>query len=160
MIASNDNEKIKKIHNNELSPTLEVDPYEVFDHDEFLQLVKYECDFYNFKPKNVQEVTNYLVELCELLNYSIPEFCSYKNIFWDNTSEIPYYSFQNHNWNQIREIFIIKRSKEVTDSEQKFQTENLNLPGHLEDYYQAMKLLLTYEEMKKMDEETKVKKKK
>ena len=78
----------------------------------------------------------------------------------DNTSEIPYYSFQNHNWNQIREIFIIKRSKEVTDSEQKFQTENLNLPGHLEDYYQAMKLLLTYEEMKKMDEETKVKKKK
>ena len=74
----------------------------------------------------------------------------------DNTSEIPYYSFQNHNWNQIREIFTLKRSKEINDSEEKFKFKNLNLSGHLEEYYQAMKLLLTYEETKKMDEEMKV----
>ena len=154
--ASNNNENIKDTENRDVSQILEVNPFEVFNHVEFSQLVKHECDLYNYKPNNVQEIPNDLEELCELLNYSISEFFSYKEAFWVNTSTIPYYKFQNYTWKEIKEKFTSTREKEIQASEELFQ-KNINLPVHLEEYYQAMKLLLTFEEMNSLDEETKVK---
>ena len=155
--ASNNNEPIKEIQNRNVSQILEVNPFEVFNQEEFSRLVRYECDLYNYKPKNFKKNSNYFEELFQLLNYSVSEFLSFKNAFREPFSEIPSYTFKNYNWKETQEIFTSKRTDDIQNSEEKFRNENIKLANHWDKYYQAIKFLLTFEEMKNLDKETKVK---
>ena len=155
--ASNNNEPIKEIQIRNVTQILEVNPFEVFDQEEFTRLVRYECDLYNYKPEDVQKIPNYFEELFKLLNYSISEFLSYKNAFRVTFSAIPAYTFKDYDWKQTQEEFTSKRTTDINISEGKFRDENIKLDDHLQQYYQAIKFLLTIEEMKNLDNETKVK---
>ena len=155
--SSNNNEQIKEIQSRNVSQILEINPFEVFDQEEFTRLVRYECDLYNYKPKDVQTIPKFFEELFQLLNYSISEFLSYKNAFRDAISEIPSYIFNDYDWKQTQEEFTSKRTTDINISEGKFRDENIKLDDHLQQYYQAIKFLLTIEEMKNLDNETKVK---
>ena len=155
--ASNNNEPIKEIQNRDVTQILEVNPFEVFDQEEFTRLVRYECDLYNYKPKDVQKIPRYFEELFQLLNYSISEFLSFKNAFRVTFSAIPAYTFKDYDWKQTQERFTIKRTTDINSSEEMFRYENITLSNHLEEYYQTIKFLLTFEEMKNLDNETKVK---
>jgi len=148
--ASNNNKVIKAATFNEYFTIEEIDPFKVFDKNEFCKLVKILIEKYDYKPMDFINLKNYHQDLCKFLNYSISEFLCYKNMF------VQFFNFRKYSWKEIQDKFIQTRKGDIIRSEQKFQMKYLKLAMDLNDYYQTMKLILTYEEIETMDEETKV----
>ena len=72
--ASNDNEEINI--ENEKIRLLEINPFEVFQKHEFINLIQSEIDLWNLIPSdikknNASEYRRYISYLSEILNYSI-----------------------------------------------------------------------------------------
>jgi len=77
--ASNNNKEIN-LEVEEIT-TIEMNPFEVFNKKEFRSLIDAEAAIFNLIPSDVEkeEISHYLSELCDILNFSICEYFFYKS---------------------------------------------------------------------------------
>ena len=154
--ASNNNKEIN-LEVEEIT-TIEMNPFEVFNKKEFRSLIEVEAAIFNLIPSDVkkEEISYYLSELCDILNFSITEYHFYKTTAWDDKNRCSKIkdktakSDQN-NYFEKREIAILK-------SEQKFRKEYLKDINDLNFYNSTLKKIQVYNEKMHILEGTTVKK--
>ena len=156
--ASNNNKQINSSTDSGWKPLDQLDPVQVFDHDEFSKLLKFETYCYHYLPNDINNNENFekfAAELSQLTNYSISEYFSYKKAFRDEEEKT--FLFNSKSWQEIKRIYKERRCFQINKSEVKFQQKYLSNNLELLEYYIAMKYLLTFEEKQNMDESIKVK---
>jgi len=152
--ASNNNESIKSLEKSiGFTKAIELDPFTVFDKTEFFTLVKFETNYY--KPIDVKPelLDKYILSLCYILKFSISEYHYFKDCFWNKKDvrfEKEYYS------KELLDKFPNSRRDHIYISETKFQKEYITNSVALCSYYANLRMLLTFEEIEKMEENVKV----
>lgn len=145
--ASSNNEEIN-IKNEKVS-IIEMNPFEVFNKTEFLNLIQEEISLWNLVPndikkENISEYTKYISELSDILNFSISEYHSYKSIAWDH--DLYCFTTKEKNFQSNRDKYFEKRKIEIEKSEEKFRTEYLKNTNDLNEYSSIIKKIRVFNE--------------
>jgi len=145
--ASNEN---KEIHHTLAANyyQIEINPLDVFTQKEIYQLLKNESSLYKPMDKKIEDLVEYSLDLCKIINYSIAEYFFYKKSNWE--------LFPKKKAITLLLNYAESRNKFIQDSEQKFQQKKVKSRVELISYYEAMRKLLTIEEFQNLNPEDKV----
>ena len=145
--ASNAN---KQIHENFGQDYFEIEmnPLNVFTQQEIYHLVRYESSIYKPKIKANDNLDEYSLDLCRMLNYSIAEYFFYKK------SNLKMFKI----WTDIelQLNYCNSRIDSILKSETKYQSEYIKDSVDLITYYESMRKIMTIEEFQTLTAEEKV----
>jgi hypothetical protein len=125
-----------------------MNPLNVFTQQEIYHLVRYESSIYKPKIKANDNLDEYSLDLCRMLNYSIAEYFFYKK------SNLKMFKI----WTDIelQLNYCNSRIDSILKSETKYQSEYIKDSVDLITYYESMRKIMTIEEFQTLTAEEKV----
>ena len=153
--ASNNNKEIQ-IEGPQFT-TIKMDPFAIFNKKEFISLITAEAIFFNLIPSNFNKgnISEYIADLCEILNFSITEYHSYKFTAWN--SALCSSSIQNFTAEKNQNSYFKNRKIAIRKSERKFREEYLRDDDDFNSYYLAQRKIRCFNENISISENTSVK---
>ena len=149
LCASNNNKEIQIV--GPQFTTIKMDPFE------FISLITAEAIFFNLIPSNFNKetISEYITDLCEILNFSITEYHFYKLTAWN--SELYSSSIQNFTAEENQSSYFKNRKIAIRKSERNFREQYLRDDDDFDSYYLVKRKIRCFNENISIFEDTSVK---